>query len=128
MTVELNHIIVHARDKRTSARFLARILDVPVRPQWGPFIPVSVDNGVTLDYVDDPDDFTKQHCAFLVSDDEFDAAYKRLSDDRLPIWADPHLEVPGQINHRYGGRGVYFQDPDGHLMEIMTTPYAPEPS
>ena len=123
MTIELNHTIVHARDKRASAEFLARILDLTVEPQWGPFIPVSTSNGVSLDYMDDPGEFTAQHYAFLVSEAEFDAAFARLRDARVQIWADPHQTEPGEINHHYGGRGVYFEDPDGHLLEIITTPY-----
>src|SRR5207249_55958 len=117
-----NHTIIHARDKRSSAEFLARILDVPVSPQWGPFIPVGVANGITLDYLDDPGEFTAQHYAFLVGEDDFDAAYTRLLDGGVQIWADPHQQQPGEINHHDGGRGVYFQDPDGHLIELITRP------
>jgi catechol 2,3-dioxygenase-like lactoylglutathione lyase family enzyme len=106
--------------------FLARILNVRVGGAWGPFVPVTVDR-VTLDYVDDDAEFTPQHYAFLVSDEVFDAAYARLLEDRIPIWADPHRERPGEINHHFGGRGVYFEDPSGHLMELLTAPYGFDP-
>jgi catechol 2,3-dioxygenase-like lactoylglutathione lyase family enzyme len=122
MSVELNHIIVPARDKHASATFLAGILGLPVGKQWGPFVPVEVANGVTLDYADAAD-FSRQHCAFLVSEEEFDAAYQRIREGGVAYYADPHHRRPGEINHLYGGRGVYFKDPDGHNMEIITQPY-----
>lgn len=122
MTIELNHTIVRAHDKHASAAFLARVLDLPVGAPWGPFVPVTIGR-VTLDYLDDRSDFTPQHYAFLVGDKEFDAALARLGEDAVRIWADPDRHEPDTINHRYGGRGVYFQDPDGHLMELLTAPY-----
>ena len=123
MTVELNHTIVHARDPERSAQFLAGILGVAVRPQWGPFLPVSIDHGMELDYMRDTGSFTAQHYAFLVSDDVFDAALERIRRDDIAIWADPHKQQPDEINDADGGRGVYFEDPDGHLMELITVPY-----
>lgn len=128
MTVELNHTLVHARDPERSAHFLAGILGVPVQPQWGPFLPVVVDHGLALDYMQDTGSFTAQHYAFLVSDDVFDAAYEKLQRDGVSTWADPHQQQPGKINHADGGRGVYFADPDGHLMELITVPYGGWPS
>ena len=123
MPIELNHTIVHARDKQAGAAFLGHILDVPVGDQWGPFVPVPV-GGVTFDYMDDEDDFTPQHYAFLLDDGDFDAALERLADGGIQIWADPHLTEPDVINRHYGGRGLYFKDPDGHLLELITAPYA----
>lgn len=123
MRVELNHTIVHATDAAASARFLADILGLEAGPRWGPFNPVVVDHGLALDYVDDPGGFTPQHYAFLVSDDVFDAAHRRLLESGVAIWADPHKHEPGRINHNDGGRGVYFDDPDGHLLELITVPY-----
>ena len=130
MPVELNHIIIQARDKRASAAFLGHILGVPVGNQWGPFIPVQVSNGVTLDYADVGDGGTvlSQHCAFLVSEEEFDAAFGRVREAGVKFYADPHHQQPGEINHLWGGRGVYFDDPDGHNMEIITQPYGNEPA
>ena len=79
-------------------------------------------NGVTLDFVDSKDVRT-QHYAFLVDDREFDAGLARLKKDGIKIYAGPHKEGPGEINHHDGGRGVYFEDPNGHLLELITTPY-----
>jgi catechol 2,3-dioxygenase-like lactoylglutathione lyase family enzyme len=127
MPVDLNHTIIHATDPRASAALLAAVLDVPVLPDWGPFVRVQTDNGVTLDYARDASPFTEQHCAFLVDDEAFDAAHHRLLDRSVPLWADPWRRRPGAINHLYGGRGVYFDDPDGHLMELITAPYGARP-
>ena len=128
MSVELNHTIVHAKDGRSSARFLADILGVEPGPKWGPFYPVHVDHGMTLDYIDDPGSFTAQHYAFLVSDDVFDAARRRIEAGGITIWADPHQDEPGRINEHDGGRGFYFEDPDRHLMELITVPYGGWPT
>ncbi len=122
MSVELNHTIVFARDKVKSAAFLAGILGLPVGQQWGPFVPVQVSNGVTLDYAD-AEDIQSQHYAFLLNEDEFDAAFIRIQEADVTYYADPFHRHSGEINHNFGGRGVYFNDPEGHNMELMTTPY-----
>jgi catechol 2,3-dioxygenase-like lactoylglutathione lyase family enzyme len=125
MSVELNHTIVHARDNRESAEFLAHILGLEVGAEWGRFVPVSTSNGVTLDYATVPaGSITIQHYAFLVSDEEFDAAFKRIQETGIEYYADPRRQLPGEINHHHGGRGVYFMDPSGHGMEIITRPYS----
>ncbi|MGW3498546.1 VOC family protein [Streptomyces sp. NPDC001020] len=123
MSIELNHTIVAAHDKQASAQFLAEMLGLEVEPQYGPFIPVQVPNGVTLDYMDTAGAITPQHYAFLVSDDDFDAIFARIRSAGLTYWADPHHSRPGEINHRDGGRGAYFDDPNGHNLEILTRPY-----
>ena len=127
MTVQLNHTIVAAHDKRTSARFLADLLGLQVSPQYGPFIPVAIPNGVTLDYMDQPGsgfaEITPQHYAFLVSEDDFDAIFGRIREAGLTYWADPAHRREGEINTNDGGRGVYFDDPNGHVLEILTRPY-----
>ncbi|WP_210577030.1 VOC family protein [Streptomyces sp. GESEQ-4] len=123
MTVELNHTIVAAHDKKASARFLADILGLDVGPQYGPFIPVEIPNGVTLDYMDTSGEITPQHYAFLVSEDDFDTIFARIQNAGLTHWADPHHTRPGEINHNDGGRGTYFDDPNGHNLEIITRPY-----
>ncbi|MDH6217285.1 VOC family protein [Streptomyces pseudovenezuelae] len=123
MTVQLNHTIVAAHDKQTSARFLADILGLKVSPQYGPFIPVEIPNGVTLDYMDTAGDITPQHYAFLVSEDDFDTIFARVREAGLTYWADPFHHRPGEINHNDGGRGSYFDDPNGHSLEILTRPY-----
>lgn len=126
MSVQLNHIIVPAKDKWSSARLLAAILDLEVGPQWGPFVPLRTSNGVTIDFVD-AIDFESHHCAFLVSEEEFDAALARLRGHRIVFYADFMRKKVGEINHLYGGRGVYFDDPAGHLLELITQPYGPTP-
>ncbi|MEU6404778.1 VOC family protein [Streptomyces sp. NPDC046985] len=124
MSVELNHTIVHARDKRESAEFLAHILGLEVGTEWGPFLPVATSNGVTLDYAAVPgESIVTQHYAFLVSDEEFDASFARIRQAGITYYADPHMKRPGEINHHFGGRGLYFLDPAGHGMEIITRPY-----
>ena len=129
MSVELNHTIVHARDNRESAEFLAGILGLEAGPQWGPFVPVATGNGVTLDFATAPaESITPQHYAFLVGDEEFDAAFERIRRAGITYYADPRLEKAGEINHHHGGRGLYFLDPVGHGMEIITRPYGSHPS
>ncbi|MEU6529649.1 VOC family protein [Streptomyces sp. NPDC046928] len=123
MTVRLDHTIVAAHDQQASARFLADILGLEVGPRYGPFVPVAIPNGVTLDFLDSPGTVTPQHYAFLVSDDEFDAIFGRIRRAGLTYWADPHHRRPGEINRNDGGRGAYFEDPNGHNLEILTVPY-----
>lgn len=123
MSVELNHVVIPARSKWASATFLASILDVPAGPPREPFVPVTVGNGVTLDYMD-AEGFDPHHCAFLVSEAEFDAAFARIRSAGITYYAGRHHQRPGEVNHRHGGRDVYFDDPDGHSIEITTRPYA----
>ncbi|MFI1796322.1 VOC family protein [Streptomyces sp. NPDC020379] len=124
MSVELNHTIVHARDNRESAQFFANLLSLEITAEWGPFIAVDLSNGVTLDFATIPaDSITPQHYAFLVSEEEFDAAYAQIRQRGIEHYADPHQNQPGTINHNDGGRGVYFMDPAGHAMELITVPY-----
>jgi catechol 2,3-dioxygenase-like lactoylglutathione lyase family enzyme len=126
MSVELNHLIIPAGDKWASARFLAEILGLEAGPQWGHFVPVRTANGVTLDFADAAD-FRPQHYAFLVGEAEFDAALARLRAMGVRHYANFRRERPGEINRLYGGRGVYFDDPNGHLFELITRPYGPVP-
>lgn len=121
--IKLNHTIVYARDKRASSTFLADLFGLPAPVPFGPFLTVEVDNEVTLDYHDADGDVAKQHYAFLVSDDAFDAIFERIRDGGLAYWADPGHRQPHQINTKDGGRGVYFDDPSDHVLEIITTPY-----
>jgi extradiol dioxygenase family protein len=124
MPVELNHTIVHSRNNRESAEFLAGILGLEVGTEWGPFVPVATGNGVTLDFASVPaESITTQHYAFLISEDEFDVAFERIRQAGITYYADPHLKQPGEINRHHGGRGLYFCDPVGHGMEILTRPY-----
>ncbi|MGH9023844.1 MAG: VOC family protein [Acidimicrobiia bacterium] len=123
MAVQLNHTIVAARDKTVSATFLAEVLGLATPVPLGPFLGVQVDNDVTLDFVDSNGPITKQHYAFLVGESEFDAVFGRIKERDLEYWADPMREQPGEINTRDGGRGLYWEDPDGHFLEILTRPY-----
>lgn len=124
MTVQLNHTIIHCRDHRESAAFLAGLLDLEIGAPWGPFIPVELANGVTLDFANIPaESITPQHYAFLISEAEFDEAFAKIQRAKITYFADPHGQRPGEINHNDGGRGVYFQDPSGHGMELITVPY-----
>ncbi|WP_425840595.1 VOC family protein [Streptomyces fractus] len=124
MAVQLNHTIVHSRDNRESAEFLAHILGLEVGDEWGPFIPLVLSNGVTLDFATVPAaSIVTQHYAFLVTEEEFDGIFGRIKDAGLTYYADPHRKQPGEINHNDGGRGVYFMDPAHHGMEVITRPY-----
>ena len=123
MSVRLNHTIVHCRDKRASSQFLVDILGLPEPTTYGPFVVVQVDNDVSLDFMDASDEIRPQHYAFLVGDAEFDEIYGRIRERDLPHWADASHRAPQQINTNDGGRGVYWDDPDGHVLEIITVPY-----
>lgn len=124
MPVELNHTIVAAQDKRVAAEFLAEILGLEVGAPFGPFLPVETSNSVTLDFMDRaPDEITSQHYAFLVSEEEFDAILGRIQQGGITYYADPGHREAGRINRNDGGRGAYFEDPNGHNLEIITRPY-----
>lgn len=123
MSVQLNHTIVSCKDQQRSAAFITGILGLPPATRFGHFLVVEADNGVSLDYSETSDEITAQHYAFLVGEDEFDASFARIKDQELPYWADPGRKQRDVVNTRDGGRGLYFEDPDGHLMEIITRPY-----
>ena len=123
MPVALNHTIVWCRDRRKSASFLADILGRPAPVRFGPFLVVELDNGVSLDFHETGGDIAAQHYAFLIGEDEFDAVFARIEQRSIQHWAAPGQQEPGRINRHDGGRGVYFEDPDGHLLEIITRPY-----
>lgn len=123
MAAELNHIIVWCSDKRASATFLADMLGRPAPRAFGHFMVVDLDNGVSLDFMEKDGEVARQHYAFLVDEGDFDAAFARIRGGGMDYWADPARSMHGEINHHDGGRGVYFQDPNGHLLEIITRPY-----
>ncbi|WP_199440129.1 VOC family protein [Umezawaea beigongshangensis] len=123
MAVQLNHTIVQAADSVRSSRFVADLLGLGEPTPFGPFQVVTVDNDVNLDFVRAEGEITPQHYAFLVSEDDFDAIFGRIRERGLPHWADPHHQRAGEINTNDGGRGVYFEDLDGHNLEILTRPY-----
>jgi catechol 2,3-dioxygenase-like lactoylglutathione lyase family enzyme len=123
MAVQLNHTIVHARDKQATARHLVEILGLPEPASYGPFLVVQVSNGVSLDVADDHGEPHPQHYAFLVSEEEFDQIHGRIEERGLDWWADPFHRSPREVNTNDGGRGLYWNDPDGHILEILTVPY-----
>ena len=122
MPVHLNHTIVAASDKQRSADFLTGVLGLRPPTTYGPFAVVELDNDVSLDFMDD-EHVVARHYAFLVSEEEFDAIFGRIRERGLDFWADPFQQQPGEINTHDGGRGVYWHDPDGHVLEIITRPY-----
>ena len=124
MTVRFNHAIVAARDRHASAAFYAELFALPAPVTWGPFVSVELEDGVVLQFAEPGvPDIQMQHYAFLVDDQRFDAVYARLVQGAVPHWADPQGQRPDQINTHHGGRGVYFKDPAGHGLEVITRPY-----
>ncbi|ALR11964.1 bleomycin resistance protein [Mycobacteroides saopaulense] len=127
MGIAFNHTIVHSRDRDESARFFVELFGLPAAQEFGPFLNVTLQYGANLDFATvDAATITPQHYAFLVGEDDFDAIYGRITDRGIEHWADPRAQHPGEINHHDGGRGVYFQDPSGHYLEIITRPYGSE--
>ena len=125
MTITLDHTIVPARDKVAAAKFFAEIFGLKVKPGEGYFAQVQINESLTFDFADDPE--RKQtaaveghHYAFHVSEAEFDAIFDRVKAKGLAYGSEPYAHTNGQIYNRHRGRGFYFQDPDGHLLEVMT--------
>ncbi|MGH6736001.1 MAG: VOC family protein [Methyloceanibacter sp.] len=123
MAVELNHTILAATDRDASAAFLAEMLGLPAPARWGPFAVVATANGVNLDYMKAGGEIKRQHYAFLVSEAEFEEIFGRIRARKLSYWADPGQTQAGEINRHDGGRGLYFEDLNGHLLEVITKPY-----
>ncbi len=123
MAVELNHSIIWCSDKARSSAFMTEILGLPPARSFYHFLVVDLDNHVSLDFYQKDGPVAPQHYAFLVGEAEFDAAFARIEAQELTYWADPARTRPGEINDHDGGRGVYFEDPDGHLLELITRPY-----
>jgi catechol 2,3-dioxygenase-like lactoylglutathione lyase family enzyme len=117
--IMLNHTIVPSHDKESSANFFARIFGLRYDGPAGHFAPVQVNDSLTFDW-DNRDQFESHHYAFMVSDEDFDAVFGRLKAESVRYGSGPGSPDDGQINTRHGGRGLYFRDPDGHLLEIMT--------
>lgn len=125
MTVQLNHTIIASKDPEGAAVWFAEVLGLDAPERFGPFWQVSTGNQVNLDFGwHDPDDeIAAQHYAFLIDEDEFDAIFGRIVERGIDYYADPAGLRRGEINHNDGGRGVYFPNPDGHWLEILTRPY-----
>jgi catechol 2,3-dioxygenase-like lactoylglutathione lyase family enzyme len=123
MAVQLNHTIVAAKDKHESAAFMAEILGLPEPKSFAHFVVVEMDNGVSLDFDDAHGQISAQHYAFLISEQEFDEVFARITERGIAYRPAPWPGNEGQINHNDGGRGMYFSDPNGHLLEVLTRPY-----
>ena len=123
MSIKLNHTIVHTYDKAASAAFLTEILGLIDPVPFGHFLTLQLDNEITLDLIETRHEFNPQHYAFLVSEKEFDEILGRIRERGLTFWADPFHRRINEINTRDGGRGAYFEDPNGHNLEILTRSY-----
>ncbi len=123
MGVQLNHTIISCRDQTLSSSYMAEILGLPPPVKFGHFDIVETANGVSLDFSETDQAIVPRHYAFLVSEEEFDEIFGRIVDRSIDYWADPMKQRAGEINTHDGGRGVYFPDPDEHLLEIITRPY-----
>ena len=123
MPASFNHTIIVSTDREASARFYRELFEIPEAPSWGPFVNVRLADGVLLQFAAPPVEIQFQHYAFLVDDDLFDRAYARIQERGIEHWADPHLQRAGETNTEHGGRGVYFMDPSGHGLEMLTRPY-----
>jgi catechol 2,3-dioxygenase-like lactoylglutathione lyase family enzyme len=121
MTITLNHTIVPARDKQASAEFFARLFGLQVDEKHGHFAPVRVNDTLTLLF-DEDSSFESHHLAFHVSDAEFDQIFQRIRDAKLAYGSAPWSLEDAKLNDWNGGRGVYFKDPNGHVLELMTVP------
>lgn len=129
MSVQLNHTIVHANDAPEAAAFFSDVLGLPAPRPFGPFLVVELAHGLSFDFMTVAGEYTPQHYAFLVTEPEFDAIYGRILERGLEHWPDPHGVGPtNTINHNDGGRGVYWQDPAGNYLEILTVPYGGWPT
>ena len=129
MPIQLNHTIAPAHDKDASAAFLSEILGLAAPVRIGPFAVVQVGD-TSIDYMNIEEyrsasdaEIASQHYAFLITEAEFDEIFARIRERHLPYWADPGRSQRDQINQWDGGRGVYFQDPNGHILEAITRPY-----
>ena len=123
MAIEFNHTIVWSRNAKASASFLAEMLGLPAPREWAPFQVVTTANNVNIDFMDRKEEISSRHLAFLVSEAEFDEILARIAECGICYWVDPSRSKAGQINHHDDGRGVYFLDPDGHMLEVITRPY-----
>ena len=119
MTIVLDHTIVPAKDKMAAAKFFAEIFGLKVKPGEGIFAQVQVNDSLTFDFDDEPEP-RSHHYAFHISEAEFEAILGRVKDKGLPFGSGPFNHTDGKLYTRRGGRGFYFKDPNGHLLEVMT--------
>ena len=124
MSIRFNHTLVYSQDKEEASTFLTDILGLPAASTFGPFLVVELENGASLDFLEvDNTAVSPQHYAFLIDEEDFNPIFERIRAGDLNYWADPFKQRPGEINRNDGGRGVYFDDPSGHLLEVLTRPY-----
>jgi len=123
LSATFNHTIIASKDRAASAAFYRDLLEAADAPSWGFFTNLRLDGGVLLQFAEPPVEIQMQHYAFLVDDDLFDRAYALLCERGIEHWADPQMKRPGETNTEHGGRGVYFKDPAGHALELITRPY-----
>ena len=122
MTISLNHTIVHVRDAAATATFLAEILGLAPPERFAHFTIVKV-GPTSLDLIETDQPISSRHFAFLAGEAEFDAIFTRIKIRAVNYWADPFHKKPSETNNWDDGRGLYFDDPNGHLLEIITRPY-----
>lgn len=125
MPATFNHTIIASLDGPESARFYTAVLEAHPAPSWGLFTNITLSDGVLLQFAAPPVEIQMQHYAFLVDDAHFNRAHAWLLDQGIEHWADPHMTRVGETNTEHGGRGVYFKDPAGHGLELITRPYLP---
>ena len=124
MSIRFNHTLVYSRDKKESSSFLTGILGLPPATTFGHFLVVELENGASLDFLEVGEAvISPQHYAFLIDEEDFDPIFGRIRAGGLDYWADPFKQRPSEINRNDGGRGVYFADPNGHFLEVLTRPY-----
>ena len=121
MAIVLDHTIVPAKDKVASAEFFADIFGLTVKPGEGYFAQVQINDSLTFDFADQPEP-RSHHYAFHISEAEFEEIFGRVKAKGLHYGSAPYNHTDGQIYTRRGGRGFYFEDPNGHLLEVMTVP------
>jgi catechol 2,3-dioxygenase-like lactoylglutathione lyase family enzyme len=131
MAIRLDHTIVPAKDKVASAKFFAEIFGLKVTSD-GHFAEVQINESLTFAFADEPETWggpgfdprsgRSHHYAFHISETEFDAIFERVKAKGIPYGSGPFIHTDGNINKRRGGRGFYFEDPNGHLLEVMTVP------
>lgn len=123
ISASFNHTIIASTDRHESATFYRELIEATEAPSWGPFTNITLEDGVMLQFAEPPVEIQMQHYAFLVDDELIDRAYARLVDWGVTHWADPQMTRSGETNTEHGGRGVYFKDPSGHAIELITRPY-----
>ncbi|MES2413061.1 MAG: VOC family protein [Pseudomonadota bacterium] len=125
MRIDLDHTIVPSRHKAASAKLLAELLGVPWSATGiGPFAPVFVNEGLTLDFIDTDDDFPVYHFCFRVTDADFDAILARIQAAGIPFRSTVRGPDDRQVSDYMGGKGIYWNQPDGHQWELLTVSYA----